>query len=290
VTIDTTPPPVPELLAPADGLAVNTGTPQLHWSAVTDAVGYLLKWDGSEAIDVGDVTSYDMAASDGLHTWTVAAYDHVDNTSDYADPWSLTIDTTPPAVPVLQDPAPGAILTSTAVVLRWHTAADAVGYLLRWDGGTVDVGDVLSHTVSATDGTHTWTVAAYDHVDNRSDDAGVRSLRVDTMPPTVEATVPGDGATGVAPTAPLVITFSEPVDPDSLQMSASPDPGGWFAAWAPGNQAVTLSHAPFEVETTYVVTVLTVDDVAGLAMAGSYSWTFDTGKYLLYMPIVLRGY
>jgi hypothetical protein len=86
-----------------------------------------------------------------------------------------------------------------------------------------------------------------------------------------------------------VIQFSEAVDPGSLQMSISPDPGGWFAAWGPGNQAATLSHAAFQAEMAYVVTVVTVEDIAGLAMESSYSWTFETGRYRLYLPLVMRA-
>jgi len=289
VTADTTPPPVPDLLSPADGSVLSTSTPLLSWTAVVDAVGYVVKWDGT-AIDVGNETSYAVPTLDGPHTWTVAAYDHVDNLSAYTDTWSLTVDTTPPPVPALVSPADGAVLTSTAVVLSWNAATDAVGYVVEWDGTPVDVGDVLSHTVSTMDGTHTWTVAAYDHVDNLSANADPRSLRVDTTPPTVDSTVPDDGATEVAPTAQLAIHFSEAVETGTLEVTVSPDPGGWTATWSADHQVVTLSHAAFRVTTAYTVTVTTVVDLAGLAMEESYSWSFETGMYGLYLPLVMRAY
>jgi hypothetical protein len=44
------------------------------------------------------------------------------------------------------------------------------------------------------------------------------------------------------------------------------------------------------VSTLHTARVTVVSDLAGLPMEESYTWTFETGMYGLYLPIVKRGY
>ena len=60
---------------------ISDTTPTLIWNASPGAAGYLLALDGAMT-DVGDVTGYTTPIlTETGHSWTVAAYDTVGNTS-----------------------------------------------------------------------------------------------------------------------------------------------------------------------------------------------------------------
>jgi hypothetical protein len=112
----------------------------------------------------------------------------------------------------------------------------------------------------------------------------------DTTPPTVLSTSPADSAGEVAFDAPLVITFDEEVAPLNLQLTLSPDPGGWFLAWNDAGTVVTATHASLAAETTYLATV-TASDGWGNAMTAPLSWSFTTASatYQIYLPLVVKN-
>jgi hypothetical protein len=281
----------PTLLAPPDTAVVSDTTPALSWAASPPpATGYYLKVD-DWVKDVGPATSGEpLPLSDGTHTWTVAAYDDLGGLSAYTDPWTFAVDATAPPPPALVSPPDGSIVTTSTPLLSWVASPDAAGYYVKWDGVPANVGDTITYTATAPDGTHTWTVAAYDPVGNLSAYTDPWSLTVNTTPPSVLLTEPADGAVGVELDAPLEIRFSEAVDTGTFVFSVSPDPGGWVETWSEGDQVVTLTHAAFAQSTTYTVTVAAAVDLSGMPMTGSYSWSFETETYSLYLPVVMRSY
>ena len=111
----------------------------------------------------------------------------------------------------------------------------------------------------------------------------------DTTPPTVTAVSPAAGATGVARTANVTATFSENMDPATINGSTvflrAPS-GASVAAvvtYSATNRRVTLNpNANLAALTTYTVTVKggasdpRVKDVAGNALAADRTWTFTT--------------
>ncbi len=99
----------------------------------------------------------------------------------------------------------------------------------------------------------------------------------DDAAPTVVSFSPTNGATGVATTAPVVITFSEPVDTSSLSY-ALPGATGTSYAWSVGDTVATISHDPFTSVTSYTVTVTSVKDISGNTIATTPSATFTTGS------------
>lgn len=114
--------------------------------------------------------------------------------------------------------------------------------------------------------------------------AFVTGAAPDTTPPTVTGVSPGIGATDVSITTTVTATFSEAMDASTINTSTfilvnggSPVSGtvtyadaGTTATFTPSGN---LNHA-----TTYTATVNTgVKDLAGIAMASDYSWTFATG-------------
>lgn len=109
---------------------------------------------------------------------------------------------------------------------------------------------------------------------------------VSDLPPSIVATVPTDGygmpAPGQSdssvrndsrfdPNQPIVIRFSEPVDPASfaMQFRRSSDGaavGGISLAWSQNNTVVTISHNPLDTSTAsdYELKILSAKDLAGL--------------------------
>lgn len=115
------------------------------------------------------------------------------------------------------------------------------------------------------------------------------AVPVDTTAPTVTATSPASGATGVSRSAPMTATFSEAIDP--LTVSA-----GTFELRDPGNAlvAATVTYntttrvatltpsAALAALTTFTATVKggatdpRVKDLAGNALAANQTWSFTT--------------
>lgn len=109
----------------------------------------------------------------------------------------------------------------------------------------------------------------------------------DTTPPTVVSVSPAAGVGEVPWDAPIVITFSEPVGPLSLNFQALPNPGLWTYAWNEDNTVVTLTHAPFAPDTTYQFS-FTVNDASGNALATPFEWSFTTAPnvFEIYLPVL----
>jgi hypothetical protein len=108
----------------------------------------------------------------------------------------------------------------------------------------------------------------------------------DSTPPGVDSTIPAGDASGVAPGAPLAITFDESIGPLSLDLALTPDPGGWFFTWNDDYTVVTATHSLFAVETSYTATV-SAGDAWGNPMIAPFTWSFTTGRFRVYLPTIL---
>jgi hypothetical protein len=106
---------------------------------------------------------------------------------------------------------------------------------------------------------------------------------LDITPPTVISTNPLNTATSVILNTKIAITFSEPIDPSTINITT-------FVLTQGGNtilgtatytdtMAVFSPSANLAPSTTYTATITTgVKDLAGNAIANSYVWSFTTGK------------
>jgi len=139
------------------------------------------------------------------------------------------------------------------------TLSPAVPLTPQWSSGNAKV--TMHHATWFQDCTpHTVTVSAKDTAGNPLTNATGSAPNPWTfatmcLSPIILGTDPADGATDVALSAPIVVTFSEPMNTMSVGWSVFPDPG--FAAnWTDGNKTLTLVHAaPFGVSTVYSVTI-----------------------------------
>lgn len=99
-----------------------------------------------------------------------------------------------------------------------------------------------------------------------------------TVPPTVLSTNPSANATGVPVGAPVSATFSEPVQPDTVDFSLVDGTGATVAGSA-SYDADTLTEtfqpsAPLDPRTTYTASVSGAKDVFGNTMVGAVTWSF----------------
>jgi hypothetical protein len=107
----------------------------------------------------------------------------------------------------------------------------------------------------------------------------------DVAAPTVTATTPTNGASGVSPTAPnITVTFSEPMDPNTtnaasftLRVTGGADVPG-TVAYNPTTRVATFTpNSPLASSTAYTATVAaTVRDVAGNPMGTAFQFSFTT--------------
>jgi len=119
-TVDTTAPPVPTLVSPADTETVSTYYPEFEWTTVGDLVDsgvvtYDLQVDddigfGSPAIDdtgiTGNTHTLADALVDGDFYWRVRAVDGAGNTGAWTAPWLITVE--------------GIITVDTVLSVGWH--------------------------------------------------------------------------------------------------------------------------------------------------------------------------
>ena len=109
----------------------------------------------------------------------------------------------------------------------------------------------------------------------------------DITPPTVVSNVPSQNAVNISPTAPITVTFSEPVNMDTSDVSFSPTISGGVTIANSGTSVVTITPTnPLADNTTYTVTLTTgVTDIAGNHLANSYSGIKFTTETAYSIPL-----
>lgn len=191
---DITAPEALVLLSPADGEATNDNTLAFAWEAATDSegagvAGYNIQIDSRVYTVTAPTTEYTPSAlMDESYTWTVRAYDSVENYGDYVATRTLIVDTQAPNIPSLISPADSATINDDTPIFEWATATDnglagVAGYNIQVNTNIYTVAaPTTAYTSSVlSDGNYTWTVRAYDSAGNYGDYATPRTLTVDTL-------------------------------------------------------------------------------------------------------------
>jgi len=239
-------------------------------------------------------------------TISTAAEDEAGNALAAAYTWSFTTgftaDTTPPSV-TSTDPIDGAedIALAAAVTVTFSEAMDPVTLTATtftlMDGATAIAGDVTFTGVTATFSpsvelsadtlyTVSITTGARDVAGNglaaQVDWSFTTLTELDMEPPTVRLVHPEDAATDVLINRSVTATFSEAVNPASLEGNftlEAPDASAVAGAVTTvGNQATFAPLEELAPDTAYKATLTTgVEDLAGNALAVGFSWTFTTG-------------
>ena len=218
LTVDITPPSVPNLISPPDGSATNDSTPTFIWNASTDNLSdvehYILKYadnpdfSGADSIDTPD-TAYTPTNSlaDTIHYWKVKAVDRAMNASNWSATWNFEVDTQAPNTPSLLSPTGGGWLNSTLVTFEWTMVtffgkASEVRYILEVDtvasftAPIVDTTPVPYDTLILNENFYYWRVKAYDLAGNQGNFSNLDSFGVDITAPSIPNLLsPPDGYT-----------------------------------------------------------------------------------------------
>lgn len=215
VIVDTTKPSVPFITQAIDDVGTVQGV--LGSGQVTDDINPLLKgtseplatvsiYDGSTLLgttlsDANGNWSFQVISSlsESTHNFTVRATDAAGNLSDSSASFTLTVDLTPPAPPVItsvvDDVAPGiGSLTNGQATndnLPTLSGTAAIGSLVRIYDGTTLIGSVVATngtwsftpTVALADGPHALKATASDAAGNPSTDSNVFNIIVDATAP-----------------------------------------------------------------------------------------------------------
>jgi MYXO-CTERM domain-containing protein len=110
---------------PSDSVLL-AGSPVLEWSEPIDAEVLELWIDGVLAQELEpSVTTYQPEPlKDGEHTWQLIAIDLAGN-QGIGPEWTMTIDSTPPVVPTILEPAEGEILSTETLTVCWQAPEDS---------------------------------------------------------------------------------------------------------------------------------------------------------------------
>lgn len=285
----------------------------LSATTVTTQSVYLTKAGGSVAPSSVMVDNYNnqviLAPRAPLQsgvTYTVAATIDVRDIAGnpMAEPFAFsftTLDLTPPEA-AETSPADGAIgvsLDAPIVITFTESISQASLNLVltpslemtfTWNAaGTVVT---AAHAPFAETTTYSATVMAEDLAGNKMTQAEEWSFTTgEFTPPAVVQVSPAYGAIDVPLDAPIIITFTEPIAPASLNLILTP-PLAMNATWNAAGTVATVTHAPFTGKTSYAATVLNgVADLAGNVMVDEYIWHFSTLEpdySYIYLPLILR--
>ncbi|HEX7555547.1 MAG TPA: hypothetical protein VF338_02900, partial [Leptolinea sp.] len=193
IIIDTTPPAAPALVLPESGLVTNDTTPDFSWSLSSTAFRYQVRYATNSAF-TSAILSGELATPNftpatltaNIYYWQARARDLAGNWSAWSDSRIITIDITPPPVPVLISPSNGA--TSIYPTFAWGVSTGAVGYQIQFDRQSTFTApidytapeDSTSHTPAMLipAGTYYWHVRAIDEAGNWSAWSAARTIIV----------------------------------------------------------------------------------------------------------------
>ncbi|MEO8098480.1 MAG: ice-binding family protein [Acidobacteriota bacterium] len=118
---------------------------------------------------------------------------------------------------------------------------------------------------------------------------------MDTTPPTVSFTSPPNGALQVTTSSNVAASFSEPMNPLTLNTATFLlTQGGVRVAGtvtSSGSSATFIPTVNLAPNTTYTAVITNVAaDLAGNALGSTYQWTFTTGTGAELMPVCLANF
>jgi len=187
---------------------------------------------------------------------------------------------------MFSEPIEASTINATSFTVRATVSGAAVPGTVVYNTAT-RVATFTPTSPLASNTTYTVTIAGTvrDIAGNQMGSNFVSTFRTgDNVAPTVVSTVPADLATNVPRSIVLSATFSEPMDPATintttftLRATAGAAVAGTVAYDAATNTATLTPLAQLDGGTTYTATITTgAKDVAGNSLAANRTWTFIT--------------
>ncbi len=283
-TIDLTPPAPPVVLLPADGAVTSDNTPTYSGTAEPGSLVTVMV-DGTPvgtiAADGAGNWTFTPASpvEDGAHTVRVTATDAVGNTSPTSSPNTFTVDTLPPAAPVVIAPANGSVtsdntptysgIAEPGSVVTIVVEGTPVGTTMADGAGNWS----LTPVAPLADGPHSVSATATDAVGNISPTSNTNAFTVDTMPPAAPVVlIPANGSV----TGNNTPTFSGTAEPGStVTVSMDGSSVGTTIADGAGHWSFTLASPV--ADGTHTVHVTATDAVGNTSPDSSpNTFTVDT--------------
>lgn len=208
------------------------------------------------------------------------------------------IDKTAPAEVTLEN-TPASLTNSTVTDIKVG-GADVVAYQYKLDDGSYGTEELVATHIELSDlsdGVHTISVIGRDEAGNWQETAATHTWTIETVHPTVVSKTPSVNAVGIDSNANVLVTFSEAVTiaPENIIITKGDVSIPATVAFDANTKIATI-QAPFEGNSTYVVTLLsTITDAAGNTLTET-SWSFTTavnysipltkGWNLISLPVV----
>jgi len=206
-TVDTAAPPAPVTTSPADGSATNDSTPTYSGTAEANSTvtvvvdGTPIGTTTANASGIWSLTQ-PTALANSSHTVRSRSTDTAGNTGPDSNTNTFTVDTTPPAAPVVTSPAQGTMTNDSTPTYTGTAETNAIVTVVV-DGAsfgpvTADASGNWTYTPSVplADGAHTVKSSASDAVGNTSPDSNTNTFTVDsTAPAAPVVTSPAAGST-----------------------------------------------------------------------------------------------
>ena len=253
-TVDLTAPAAPVIDTPAAGAQLNTsivtisGTAEPH-TGVRVREGTLLR--ATAAADTAGAWSVSLSFTEGAHTISAAAVDAAGNIGPAATR-TFSVDTVPPATPMITSPAEAAFVNVDPVTVTGAAEAGATVNVLE---GTVTIGTTTasgsgawSVAISFSEAAHSIGAIAIDAAGNVSGRSATRSFTVDTIAPAAPViTTPAQSATvttasvNVGGTAEGSTTVTIKEGTSTLATTVTSPNGTWSVSIAFANGAHTIT-------------------------------------------------
>ncbi|MCC3158296.1 M12 family metallo-peptidase [Hymenobacter sp. 15J16-1T3B] len=279
----------PVLLNPANGSLTNNTRPPYTGTAtpgstVTVYIG--ASSVGSATTDASGnwtMTSVTLLA-DGVYTASATAQASGGAVSPASNSNTFTVDTTPPAAPVVVVPANGSQTSNNRPLYGGSGEAGAtvtvfvdgtpIGTTTAVPGGTWG----LSHPTALADGSHTVKVRATDAAGNTSVDSNTNTFAVDTTAPTatLSSSAGASGASTATTPLPFAVSFSESVT--GFSASGISVTNGTVSSGPTGSGSGPYT---FSVTPTTAGTATTVQVAAGAAQDAAGNGNLASSSYSL---------
>jgi len=288
---DNTPPAPFHLLSPAQNTWTTEIQPTFTWEASSDTGKGLQEYQLfiDDQLHLANINPSATSTSDatltaGNHTWYIIAVDSAQNKRVSEETWILRVDNLPPKAFTLNEPADNQWTIDTTPTFVWQASADSGIGLAKyqlWIDNELKVDNIaqdvtqftLPQDLALTEGTHTWTVIAFDELDNSRAAQEAFTVGIDITPPD-----------DFALTAPQDESHVSAVSPD-FQWEASADGGSGlqeYELWIDGERNVddlqTTTSPPAQplIEGPHTWRVRALDYAGNVSTSATYSFVSDT--------------